>query len=317
MVPPAKPLPAKVTAFVAYLREHAARLLSGWSHSARARSLIFTNQSRTTEERGCAPVGGTRSPNHVKWPMLVFMRAVQMADATAGSRARDKCPTVLALLVVLPAFVGSSACGGKHDDQAQPDGSVAVLSVGTPAGDVPPCPLEYEHPNICCTGGVDASTACTESQNTPFARCSNTALTFPDPQLCCPLAGGSACLPPLDAGARSSCSYPCGPGAWLQPPSDGGAELSPCTDVPNMAVDGGGLVPTDLCSYCCAGGGCATDMGGCSPNGPCGEPVTFGCDVCPDSFHNVAGIPDLCCSADGGPTDTCFSQAGHIANRPL
>jgi hypothetical protein len=223
------------------------------------------------------------------------------------------------LFALSVGLVSPLGCGAKELPAADasvgysdcPGSSAGDISPALLAGSVAACTTGYAHPNACCVAGPNKTTTCSESYANPFGPCANGALTFPDPQTCCSLADPCVCVAP-DAAPSSTCSYPCGPGAYA-PPLDGG--VSPCTDVTAVSVDGGGTSPSVSCAYCCFMGACATSASTCGDQA-CG-PTTWGCGACPDTFDHVQGIPDLCCRGDGGPSDECFSQAGQISDRPL
>lgn len=204
----------------------------------------------------------------------------------------------------LPSISDMASDGG--DDCSGPDDvSVSVTVVSGWPLRVPGCDLGYAHPSLCC----NAQRLCIESRTSPFRPCGCGAMTFPDPRVCCSLADPRTCFaagPAIDAGL-SGCTAPCGPGSCFSP---AGGQIGPCTQTPAAIDEAGGIVPTGLCEYCCTGGGCGVDIGECGPNGnECG-PLDFGCHACPDSFHHVPGMPDLCCVADAGDASVeCFSQA--------
>jgi len=197
---------------------------------------------------------------------------------------------------------------------AEASGCNGQLSLGNPlasidAGAVQASTIEqcskagFQHPNVCCTGSQYVASACGTYPMDPFAPCPGSFLTFPNPNLCCPLdptQGPCNEVMASRVAPDETCVFACPPGEFQ---SDSGAC---CWSNGSSGVCSAGSAATVAlpCNQpaCLVGDECPLT---CNPTAPCG--------ACPSGFTTPDAAPTLCCRdgglEDGGLGPQCFSQA--------
>jgi hypothetical protein len=240
------------------------------------------------DARGDAPTGRRDSTVPVDAPSDTHS---ELGPSDAGHDSKNDS-TIGDSGVDAPSDVGARDAAKDRAEESPfaSDGSCStVVTTSVPVASltgaaVPPCPSGSAHPTVCCTGGPAQKTECVVDDNEPFRACGASSYPFPDPEFCCPLAGG-ACLPSTagttDAGP--SCASGCPPGAY---PGDASSVLF-CG------------APTG--QVCCVGNSTDELCTGYSCPGPTGTP----CGACPSGW-TLSDPPDLCCRSTSCGTE-CLS----------